>query len=1230
MTIVQPPIPTTVIRYKLTQAKWIDQMAFEISRVPCNFQMFHFDVAQNVLVETTDRAGHKVVGTVTSATKRPQGVRGDWRLKQLDTFVPFLFELPMIETTMIELHVDRNVQPIRHDTRLKKAIRSYPITLRNVDLVLKFDDWQQITPTLEENVTITSPLGHIERLMVDQWDSSKAIDDEPDTFWKCSPQPVGDAIVPFYLDVRDPAGDAQLIDRMELDPIFTGPHMNVYYSNDETRSGMFQVANKRRLLDMEGTVDWVTDKGPNFDAIGKALSLDNNDMRLDLTRDWSIGITWSPNDASTAATAVRPIWSFDRGAAAMGDTGPRVRIRPSTDWGVQSGSTSDYSGRYPAHWRLEFFDIPADVYEVDMLGPWVNPGTTGIDIPFISVWDTVPLPTGDWVAEWDSAIGLFSVTVGTRTMNAYVGTNFSRSQWATYDWTPHTGTGTMSFGPTLSSNGPLQTDWSWSGADEGFWDPAATTLMFDTADDKFKIVNDYLALGEVLIESAPTTFAASGTVRLIVSRQQGVGWTLRVAVDGGTDLSTSAVDLAQDTNSLRSFFIGSDVALTQSARGTLRDVWARQEASSLAANDAYVNNSRNFMLRTGPFDPTRSDYNAVLLGRLLLDESVNVGPSDAVFDMKEWTPVYRDFRLFKGILEMPPVRCKYLKLEFTNLVARPYPLWEGGIDRVVKDYPQWVHRWYGEVETKAREVVDSRYPTWLSGIGNISLGNIPGLATALGGSGGGSTGSKTTQIRIDYGNGKTTTWSTTDAALVEGITGHTAVAFEGGSQLAFDPSQYGAYTATVMPSFGSGGGGGGGLGAYFDFSHITPQTHTVLEQIYKLYQRKFFRVVRHQYDVRTVKTTWNQAYFVGLRDVKVYRVDYTAVGDDPEYIETFDDNAHLETFTMTRDSDTLRMHATAAGNSVTSKTLPSFSKFQSLQIAAVSSQFEPILSDGQMDLVTYSHLVPLTNTTQTDSTAELTGDGIGQVLCYTPNSGAPQVYGVRTDAGLINAESGPQYDYAGDVYNTSASYDAAFASDPDKLRMSVMARFYLPDTANGTYRLRLYSGVTVVAERVISDLSVRRWIEAELHYYSTSGSTDLRAEIAQVNTAVTERFALDFFGIFTNPLLWEISNDAGTTWHEIHSGIGNPDYFITLPALGNQLKVRITARRAGAWVQRFVIVPVYINSPHRTDAFRALMDQSASNESDALRDVHDRPSFKTWSRSFPRRYSIDTLHTVPI
>lgn len=51
--------------------------------------------------------------------------------------------------------------------------------------------------------------------------------------WRCQPQPTPDAVASLYLDLRGPDGSPQVLDRLYLDPLTSGPSVNLYYTEGE-------------------------------------------------------------------------------------------------------------------------------------------------------------------------------------------------------------------------------------------------------------------------------------------------------------------------------------------------------------------------------------------------------------------------------------------------------------------------------------------------------------------------------------------------------------------------------------------------------------------------------------------------------------------------------------------------------------------------------------------------------------------------------------------------------------------------------------------------------------------------------------------------------------------------------------------------------------------------------------------------------------------------------------
>lgn len=150
------------------------------------------------------------------------------------------------------------------------------------------------------------------------------------TVWKSEPQPIPWAVVNFYMDARDPAGEGQILDRFYLDPLFDGPTVNLYWSNSEPTDAF--KANSDPLPPAIAQVNnsgGVTGDVLNFDdpALADAIAfveLDNRGIAFNPARPWWLGGTLNFKFSHGTQSENHPI--FDCGAFTLVWTplGPRL------------------------------------------------------------------------------------------------------------------------------------------------------------------------------------------------------------------------------------------------------------------------------------------------------------------------------------------------------------------------------------------------------------------------------------------------------------------------------------------------------------------------------------------------------------------------------------------------------------------------------------------------------------------------------------------------------------------------------------------------------------------------------------------------------------------------------------------------------------------------------------------------------------------------------------------
>ena len=107
--------------------------------------------------------------------------------------------------------------------------------------------------------------------------------------WKCGPQPMSNAVVNLYADVRGPSGAAQVIDRFYAEPTTSGVSLNLYYTAAPPASG-FQAVDTplaAPFVTVNGTVLPAVDgEGLLFGSAIGWLDLAAQGTGIDFTSPW--------------------------------------------------------------------------------------------------------------------------------------------------------------------------------------------------------------------------------------------------------------------------------------------------------------------------------------------------------------------------------------------------------------------------------------------------------------------------------------------------------------------------------------------------------------------------------------------------------------------------------------------------------------------------------------------------------------------------------------------------------------------------------------------------------------------------------------------------------------------------------------------------------------------------------------------------------------------------------
>ena len=711
------------------------------------------------------------------------------------------------------------------------------------------------------------------------------------------------------------------------------------------------------------------------------------------------------------------------------------------------------------------------------------------------------------------------------------------------------------------------------------------------------------------------------------------------------------------------------------------------------------------------------------------------------FDNNYWYPVQRDFRLKKGIYQLPTILARYLKFEFTQLTPEPYDLKFDSVQKIISVFPDWVDNFYINSERAIPDIANQTYaissavtPT-TSYNTNISSDTFYGAAANT----------------LNNLNGPNTSYSSANV-----INSNTTIT---------DPT---VSYKTVQSLAGLG-------------STYNPATDVAF------ISRRFPYANQHVYKQVPINQTWHEAYFTGIKTLNLYGTDQSVQMDYPDFTDyfvgtntTIVSGSTTATFRTPSIINTTLSGTTysivsgtgytgSAGSQLITKNLKTFSKYSSFKFAALSSDWVPYLTNNQTVLLgnnltnlgistsgiqtstsllntgTYAiwQFVPNQNTVQTYiqsatigggqnllTTAEalvisgsgwtgpiaaqgitnasisgttlaslpletnisfvnseyggseygsgaygasnpapplnnytflITTSGNGAITPYITYSGtngaSPVVVVTGTKISVSGASQFVTFTSTQPANTTSASFSIAVSGTislskagyylgstgftpsswttplvTSGMRISAVARVYLPNTSLGTYRCTLYSNGTELAHKQFSNIPTRTWVDIEVPFTLTQGyynSRNFSTRLTQIN-GQGEPYELAMLGIFYNPVAWEYCSDGtGSNWNWITTGINDPNTNIALRAPNDQIQLRGTILQDNAQISAVSLIPNYTQSPYYSTTQINYVGDPKTNELSWKRTPAQRPLFQLREELHPAEYDISILMNIP-
>lgn len=293
-------VVTTVFKLPLS----VSEISTEILRMPCELEIWYQDRSNNWR-QVLDMGRVPLTATVDRSDSK--------------SWYRYAARCYPIVAKKVQFRITRTVDPVMGTV-------PYPVGLRNTLLRRNVYDRSQGGP-FEDYVDI---MGNVVSRYIKDWDAGRAADDNYTTFWKSEPQPDPSAVVSLFLDVRGTDGGPQVVDKVYLDPVYTGQHLNLYYSNDDT-VGTRTVSPISVPAVVTENVDWrpsvgLTDVAPTGQLSTYSWTLNVGPQK---SQPGWVGIEWKPNFSSaTANLAVSPQLFYASGDGA--GFGPEITYDPGT------------------------------------------------------------------------------------------------------------------------------------------------------------------------------------------------------------------------------------------------------------------------------------------------------------------------------------------------------------------------------------------------------------------------------------------------------------------------------------------------------------------------------------------------------------------------------------------------------------------------------------------------------------------------------------------------------------------------------------------------------------------------------------------------------------------------------------------------------------------------------------------------------------------------------------
>ena len=307
---------TETMQIGFSAPKLINEISFDLAHYPQFFEIWaEINGTWQSVYNTTivDSVPAVLPATQPNVHEHPQHMGNEHWDSIIAEFAAITTQSIQIRITRIPSMAAPIQQPISPTGVAQTVYVPYSLGVRNMSLNYSVASQSDLPA---EPLFSKDALGSRTEWTVRQETSDRALSPSTDTgAWRSAPQYSSNSVVNFYLDTRTANGQPQVIDTIYIDPLYPGPHISLYYS-DQSTADLGYAAEYTEfvppLSSISGAIVGAGD-GLEFSAYNSGYAqIENAAMQWDPTQPWWIGTVIWPQFASQNC-ANQVVWDTQSG-----------------------------------------------------------------------------------------------------------------------------------------------------------------------------------------------------------------------------------------------------------------------------------------------------------------------------------------------------------------------------------------------------------------------------------------------------------------------------------------------------------------------------------------------------------------------------------------------------------------------------------------------------------------------------------------------------------------------------------------------------------------------------------------------------------------------------------------------------------------------------------------------------------------------------------------------------